>query len=100
MTENARQKFLIKQSEYYEKQIEADRKHINNTRKIKHDMKNHMYAIRNMAKNNMSKDIITYTNDILGKIEGEKVYINTGNYLIDGILNVKFEEIKNQGIDF
>lgn len=100
MTENARQKFLIKQSEYYEKQIEADRKHINNTRKIKHDMKNHMYAIRNMAKNNMSKDIITYTNDILGKIEGEKVYINTSNYLIDGILNVKFEEIKNQGIDF
>ena len=63
-------------------------------------MKNHMYAINNMAKNNMSKDIITYTNDILGKIEGEKVYINTGNYLIDGILNVKFEEIKNQGIDF
>ena len=100
MTENARQKILIKQSEYYEKQIEADRKHINNTRKIKHDMKNHMYAIKNMAKNNMSKDIITYTNDILGKIEGEKVYINTGNYLIDGILNVKFEEIKNQGIDF
>lgn len=100
MTENARQKILIKQSEYYEKQIEADRKHINNTRKIKHDMKNHMYAINNMAKNNMSKDIITYTNDILGKIEGEKVYINTGNYLIDGILNVKFEEIKNQGIDF
>ena len=100
MSENARQKILIKQSEYYEKQIEADRKHINNTRKIKHDMKNHMYAIKNMAKNNMSKDIITYTNDILGKIEGEKVYINTGNYLIDGILNVKFEEVKNQGIDF
>nr|WP_297572722.1 sensor histidine kinase [uncultured Peptostreptococcus sp.] len=100
MTENARQKILIKQSEYYKKQIEADRNHINNTRKIKHDMKNHMYAIKNMAKNNMSKDIITYTNDILGKIEGEKVYINTGNYLIDGILNVKFEEIKNQGIDF
>lgn len=100
MTENARQKILIKQNEYYEKQIEADRNYINHTRKIKHDMKNHMYAIKNMAKNNMSKDIITYTNGILGKIEGEKVYINTGNYLIDGILNVKFEEIKNQGIDF
>lgn len=100
MTENARQKILIKQNEYYENQIEADRNYINHTRKIKHDMKNHMYAIKNMAKNNMSKDIITYTNDILGKIEGEKVYINTGNYLIDGILNVKFEEIKNQGIDF
>ncbi len=100
MSENARQRILIKQSEYYEKKIEADRKNINDTRKIKHDMKNHMYAIKNMAKNNMSKDIITYTNDILGKIEGEKVYINTGNYLIDGILNVKFEEIKNQGIDF
>lgn len=100
MSENARQKILIKQSEYYEKKIEADRKSINDTRKIKHDMKNHMYAIKNMAKNNMSKDIITYTNDILGKIEGEKVYINTGNYLIDGMLNVKFEEVKNQGIDF
>lgn len=100
MSENARQKILTKQSEYYEKKIEADRKNINDTRKIKHDMKNHMYAIKNMAKNNMSKDIITYTNDILGKIEGEKVYINTGNYLIDGILNVKFEEVKNQGIDF
>lgn len=100
MSENARQKILIKQSEYYEKKIEADRKNINDIRKIKHDMKNHMYAIKNMAKNNMSKDIITYTNDILGKIEGEKVYINTGNYLIDGILNVKFEEVKNQGIDF
>jgi signal transduction histidine kinase regulating citrate/malate metabolism len=100
MSENARQKILIKQSEYYEKKIEADSKNINDTRKIKHDMKNHMYAIKNMAKNNMSKDIITYTNDILGKIEGEKVYINTGNYLIDGILNVKFEEMKNQGIDF
>lgn len=100
MSENARQKILIKQSEYYEKKIEADRKNINDTRKIKHDMKNHMYAIKNMAKNNMSKDIITYTNDILGKIEGEKVYINTGNYLIDGMLNVKFEEVKNQGIDF
>ena len=100
MSENARQKILIKQSEYYEKKIEADSKNINDTRKIKHDMKNHMYAIKNMAKNNMSKDIITYTNDILGKIEGEKIYINTGNYLIDGILNVKFEEIKNQGIDF
>lgn len=100
MSENARQRILIKQSEYYEKKIEADSKNINDTRKIKHDMKNHMYAIKNMAKNNMSKDIITYTNDILGKIEGEKVYINTGNYLIDGILNVKFEEMKNQGIDF
>lgn len=66
---------------------------------LNHDLKNHLIAIEEYAKNNQNEEIIEYIKKLYNISQYDKEYVRTGNIGIDSILNYKLNEMKNNGID-
>jgi len=83
----------------YEKFIINAELRINTLSKIWHDMGNHIKTLEKMSKiENCSH--IDYINSMKSKLKSIPNSINTGNNLVDIILNDKCSEATMQGIDF
>ena len=66
---------------------------------FRHDFKNHISYIKKCSKDNNLDEIIKYTDNITKEVKINKnININSGNLLIDSILNFKFQEILNNNI--
>ena len=69
-----------------------------NVRRIKHDMKNHLMVIAsylNVAEYDSAKE---YTSQILDKLNAAHSYVETGNSLMNHILNEKLNKAREAGI--
>lgn len=69
-----------------------------NVRRLKHDMKNHLLVIASCLN---AKDYDTardYTSGILDKLNSIHSYVETGNSLMNHILNEKLELARSRGI--
>ncbi len=87
-------RILEEQNESFLNQKEILERSSDEIQSIRHDIKNHMIALK--YKMNNDEDVNDYIDDILIKTEGEK-FSNTGNFIIDGIINYKLqylEEVK------
>lgn len=69
-----------------------------NVRKLKHDMKNHMMVLASYLNSQEYDAAKTYTSEILDKLNAMHSYIETGNSLMNHILNEKLELARNLGI--
>lgn len=69
-----------------------------NVRRLKHDMKNHMMVLASYLNSNDYEAAKTYTSEILDKLNAMHSYIETGNSLLNHILNEKLELARNKGI--
>lgn len=69
-----------------------------NVRKLKHDMKNHMMVLASYLNSNDIEAAKTYTSEILDKLNAMHSYIETGNSLLNHILNEKLELARECGI--
>lgn len=69
-----------------------------NVRKLKHDMKNHMMVLASYLNSNDYDAAKAYTSEILDKLNAMHSYIETGNSLLNHILNEKLEFARNLGI--
>jgi len=69
-----------------------------NVRKLKHDMKNHMMVLTSYLNSNDYEAAKAYTSEILDKLNAMHSYIETGNSLMNHILNEKLELARNLGI--
>lgn len=56
---------------------------------LRHDMKNHFLAIQQLAENENVESLKRYLDKLLGTIKNKKRYIDTGNLIIDSLLNYK-----------
>lgn len=65
---------------------------------FKHDLKNHLNYIRTCAINNNSNQIIKYIDNITKNTNKDIHIVNSGNMLIDSILNFKLQEVLNNNI--
>ena len=66
---------------------------------FRHDFKNHISYKKKCSKDNNLDEIIKYTDNITKEVKINKnININSGNLLIDSILNFKFQEILNNNI--
>ena len=70
------------------------------TRRIKHDMKNHIICINELLGKNRLQELKEYIDDLKEDIEGIDSSIRTGNVILDSIINEKYTIIKKEGIDF
>jgi len=88
---------LEQQSEFYIKQLKITNDAQDNIKFIKHDLKNHLVTIKAIAYE--GDKINDYINNILnlGNISNE--YANSGNSVIDSILNYKLQEAKKKDIE-
>lgn len=68
-------------------------------RKLKHDMKNHLMVISSYLASENYEEARTYASGILDKLNAMHSYIETGNTLLNHIINEKFQYAREQGIE-
>ena len=69
-----------------------------NVRKLKHDMKNHLMVIASYLNAQEYEEAKAYASEILDKLNAVHSYVETGNSLLNHILNEKFEYARRKGI--
>jgi len=90
-------KLLEQQNEFYVKQLKIMSETQDNIRFIKHDLKNHLVAIKAIL--NDSEKANDYINNILNLSNISNEYANSGNSVIDSILNYKLHEAHKKNIE-
>ncbi len=70
------------------------------TRRLKHDMKNHIICIQSLLKNDKKQEAMVYIENLTKRIEQLDEKINTGDTIIDAILQEKAVKAKEQNIEF
>lgn len=68
------------------------------TRRLKHDMRNHLLVIASYLNDNKAEEAKRYTSDMIDKMELEYSYISSGNGLLNYLLNEKFAKAKEQSV--
>ena len=89
---------LQEETEYIRKQdVEIKNLH-QNVRQLKHDMKNHLMVIASYLNEENYDSAKEYISQILDKLNTMHSYVETGNSLLNHILNEKLECAKGLGI--
>ena len=76
----------------YEKQIAEREETTRKIRQFRHDMKLHLSAVRELAEEKDTDGIISYIDELAnGPGMGKSDFANSGNLLLDGLLNQAYE---------
>ncbi len=89
---------LQEEQTFFQKQDEEIRSLHQSMRQLKHDMKNHMMVIASCLNKEEYEEAKTYVSDILDRLNEMHSYIETGNSLMNHILNEKLESARAGGI--
>ena len=89
---------LKDESEEIHKQDNEIRVLHKNARQLKHDMKNHLMVIASYLNDEDYVQAKAYTSELLDKFNTMHSYIETGNSLLNHILNEKLSYAKSKGI--
>jgi len=93
---NTLQEQINRQYAYYKK-LEIFTKE---TRSIKHDMNNHLVVLKGLANRQEYDEIVTYIDNLQCSLSQAGRLIQTGNSIVDSILNEKTEIASKEDIDF
>lgn len=85
-------------AESISRQDEEVRRLHESIRSIKHDMRNHLMVIASYLNGNDTAAAKAYTSEILDKLSSVNSYIETGNSLMNHILNEKLNLARSKGI--
>lgn len=77
---------------YQETQIE--------TRRVYHDMKNHIFCLYNLILEGKSEEAIKYAEKLNDQVQQIDKEMHTGNDIVDAILNEKYVNARKEGISF
>lgn len=99
---------LKKQNEKYEYQIEIFRQHQNEReeneqelRRFRHDQKQKLAYLKELAEVSKSKEIVRFLQEEVNEdLKSVCSLINTGNMVIDAILNDKYKKAAASGVKF
>lgn len=86
-----KQQLLQQQNKYYNRQLELMKDSILNANSITHDLKNHLIVIESYIKKRELESAVSYIKDILSHTRVEDCYVDSGNIVIDSILNFKLQ---------
>ena len=85
--------------EFYDKQIKAMKSNYESLEILRHDLQKHLKFLNILLEENKIEDVKRYLKDISSEIIIDKKFnINSGNIIIDSILNFKLQEILNNNI--
>lgn len=88
------------QNQAYRKQIDILHESEERISAIRHDMKNHIIALQHMAQKADNESIQEYLDRMNGSIRTESRFSDTGDILIDGIINIKLgDAVRLAGAD-
>lgn len=81
-------------------QIRLQNVMIDSIKKINHDIKNDLVTISMLLEENRDKDAIQYITEITEKIENVKNISESGNFIVDAVINFKAVVCESYGIPF
>ena len=71
-----------------------------NTRRLKHDMKNHIMVIASYLSNDETDKAKEYLSVVLDKLDRVYAYIQTGNSVMNYVINTKLRYAHENGVRF
>lgn len=99
MRENNRRAIIEQQNEYYVKQFDIIRGNIDNIERLKHDMKNHIFMFKSLYDNKKKYEYEEYFEEVLKGVEDREKIINSGNVIVDSIVNYKLESLGADNVE-
>lgn len=94
MIHEVNQRQLERQKRHYEQLRELDRE----TRKFRHDLKNHFFVLAGFLREGKQEQAREYLQEMTGQFSEVQKVISTGNDIVDAILNDKFRECEEKRI--
>lgn len=91
-------KMLIQQNNYYEREFELMKTSLDSIKTVRHDLMNHFSIIQILAQKKETEKIREYLSDFGEACKSGKKLVNTGNIIIDSILNFKLQEADRNNI--
>lgn len=95
--EKYRLAILEEQNKFYSSQLKIYKEAMEKDKIIKHDIKNHLFKIREYTNSDNIKDLRLYTECMIKSMENQSMLCNTGNRDIDSILNFKCARLQQMG---
>lgn len=84
--------------EGYDTRLKEIEEHLEELRLFRHDMKNRMLVIHQLAKKEQNENIEEYTASMIEKLDHLTKYSETGNDLVDDLINYKLSIAQKKGI--
>ena len=97
--ERTRGEVLKREKAYYHKQSVLLQKNQEEVQRFKHDMKNRMLVISQLAERDNVEKIQEYVKELVGELDNKNAYSQTGNVAIDSIINYKLGQAKEKGVE-
>ena len=95
--EKLQSEVIKREKNYYLKQAELLEQGEKGMRALRHDMKNHLYAITSMI-GDENEEVKKYIGNITEKIISNEIYSSTGNVALDSVINYKLSEASERNI--
>lgn len=86
------------QNQYQSKQLELMNQTVEQSREQRHDFLRHISMISYMVERGDEKRLSDYLKEIQGNMAKKQQHVDTGNFVLDGILNYKIQEAVMAGI--
>lgn len=99
LLEKADKVFIEQQNKSYEKQLELMQVSLSSTRTLKHDLKNHVASLYTLVERGKKSDLLDYLSVVADVTNGIGELSNTGNLVIDSIINFKLQDVEKENID-
>ena len=90
---------IEKEKEYYQKEAIIIQQKQELQRQFRHDLKNRMQILRELAESENMAELKRYLSDFEKRAKEQETFSNTGNLIIDSIVNSKLQDTKEMGIE-
>lgn len=90
---------IAQQSEYYARQFALLQTSNESIKKARHDIANHLTALKSMMERGQAQESSAYLERAMQSLKPASLISNTGNPVIDGLLNIKLQDCRKRGID-
>ncbi len=92
-------KLLKQQNIAYENEAEVVSNSLETIRGLKHDIKNHILILESIYKNKQFDEFEDYIEKMLTEIENENKIVNSTNFIVDSIANLKLKELMDNKVE-
>lgn len=95
--EQAKNQMIKREKEYYHNQAELLQNSSEELREFRHDLKNRMLVLHELLEKNEMKKATGYLQGLETKIEEVENFSQSGNVVIDSVINYKLSQAEKQG---
>ncbi len=87
------------QNEYQQKQMNLMNRSVEISNRQKHDFLKHVSMISYLTRQKKEEQLLEYLNKIQDFVENQETYVDTGNLMLDAIVNIKMQELLLNEVD-